>query len=73
MLRKVSVCASIEYQYIVELDDDFDVTNTDNLCFKAEAEDPYFHDLAKVLSAYGAKGYADTVSIVDDDTGEILY
>ena len=73
MSRTVSVCASIEYRYLVTLDDDFDTTNTDNLCLKVDAEDPYFHDLAKLLRDKGADYYAETASIVDNDTGEVLY
>ena len=73
MSRTVSVCASIEYRYLVTLDDDFDVTDPDNLCIKVEDEDPYLHDVAKALRDNGADCYAETVSIIDDDTGEVLY
>lgn len=72
-MRRVSVRATIEYDYIVELDDDFDATNTDNLCVEVDAKDPYYHDLAKTLHELGADYYAETVSIIDDDTGEVLY
>lgn len=72
-MRRVSVCASIEYRYIVELDDDFDAMNTDNLCAEVDTEDPYSHDLMKILRERGADCYAETVSIIDDDTGEVLY
>jgi hypothetical protein len=73
MSRKVSVCATIEYRYTVELDDDFDATNTDNLRIEVETEDPCCQDLMKVLRELDVDCYAETVSIIDDDTGEVLY
>lgn len=73
MSRTVSVCASIQYRYLVTLDDDFDVTDTDSLCIEVDTEDPYCHDLMTILENKDADCYAETVSIIDDDTGEVLY
>lgn len=73
MSRTVSVCASIEYSYLVTLDDDFDVTNIESLCIETDMKDPCFNGLMKVLHDKAVNWSAETASIVDDDTGEVLY
>jgi hypothetical protein len=65
---KVSVCARVTYNYEVEIPE----MVTDLPCY-ADSADPVYFNICKMLAAKGLNYEGDIVSIVDEDTDEVLY
>lgn len=69
---KVSVCAQITYSYKVDLSEEAsnDYIQAMSIC---DAEDPAYKDLCKVLSKYHLNFDGEIISIMDDETDEVIY
>lgn len=65
---KVSVCAQVTYYYEVEVPE----TVTDIECF-CDSADPVYPRFVKALVNEGLNYNAEILSIVDDDTEEVIY
>ena len=65
----VNVRAQIIYDYVVDVPDNYDI----DLDIYCEAEDPVYSDLCKTLEKDHLTYDASTISIVNYDTGELLY
>lgn len=77
-MKKLRVLSNITYSYITEVEDD--VTNNLSTLFDAcdKTEMQIYEPLADICYDAWRKGLiddwdGDTISIVDDETGEILY
>lgn len=64
---KISVCARVTYNYEVEVPDEVDVESA------ADSADPVFPYFVMLLMNKGLKYDGEIVSIVDEDTEEVLY
>lgn len=64
---KVSVCAQVTYSYEVEIPDGVDLE-----CY-ADSADPVYPRFVKALVNEGLNYEAKIVSIVDENTEEVLY
>lgn len=77
-MKTVTVCVNITYNYTLTLNDDV-IENTDNLVSACDDEDPIYYDAVdKCLRSNWLLGTinswdGDLVSIVDTETGEILW
>ena len=70
---KASVCCVIQYSYEVDLPDTLDTDDTSDLLNYVDTEDPVYRDLCGVLEEAHLRYQGDTVSIVAEDTDEVLY
>jgi len=70
---KASVCCVIQYSYEVDLPDTLDTDDTSDLLNYVDTEDPVYRDLCGVLGEAHLNYQGDTVSIVAEDTDEVLY
>lgn len=64
---KVSVCARVTYNYEVEIPDGVDLE-----CY-ADSADPVYPRFVKALVNEGLNYEGEIISIVDEDTEEVLY
>lgn len=70
---KVSVCCVIQYSYEVDLPETLNTEETCDLLNYVDTEDPVYRDLCGVLGEAYLNYQGDTVSIVAEDTDEVLY
>ena len=70
---KASVCCVIQYSYEVDLPDTLNTDDTCDLLNYVDTEDPVYRDLCGVLEEAHLNYQGDTVSIVAEDTDEVLY
>ena len=70
---KVSVCCVIQYSYEVDLPETLNIEETCDLLNYVDTEDPVYRDLCGVLGEAHLNYQGDTVSIVAEDTDEVLY
>lgn len=64
---KVSVCARVTYNYEVEIPDGVDLE-----CY-ADSADPVYPRFVKALVNEGLNYEGEIISIVNEDTEEVLY
>ena len=64
---RVSVCARVTYNYEVEIPDGVDLE-----CF-ADSADPVYPRFVMALANEGLNYEGEIVSIIDNDTEEVLY
>ena len=69
-MRKVSVNCSLTYAVILEVPEDLQGTELMTHC---DIEDPAFPELCKTVAKFTHSFDGAIISIVDDDTGEVLY
>lgn len=67
---KVSVAVAVYYNYETEIPDD--ATRKD-LSWMCDLQDPVYQNIIKVLREAELDYDADTISIVREDTNEIIY
>lgn len=70
---KASVCCVIQYSYEVDLPETLDTDETCDLLNYVDTEDPVYRDLCGVLEETHLNYQGDTVSIVAENTDEVLY
>lgn len=64
---KVSVCARVTYSYEAEIPDGVDIESA------ADSADPVYPRFVTALMNEGLKYDGEIVSIIDEDTEEVLY
>ena len=64
---KVSVNAQINYHYEVEVPENVDL---ESYC---DTADPVYFALCKIMATHGLRWDGSIVSIINDETGKILY
>ena len=72
-MRKVRVNCTVSYAYDVELPDDVDVIDDEAIIIAVDGPDPVYNEISKVLRAAKLEYNGMIDSVVDNDTGEILY
>ena len=71
----ITTCVQITYNYSVEVPEEIDGEKIDgeDAMFLADAEDPVYSDLCKVLHRAGVNYSGETISVINDDTGEVIW
>lgn len=70
---KVSVCATITYQYEVEIPEDLNEESRETIAAYCDDKDPVFSDLCKVLSKNHLNFDGEIISVVDEDSDEVIW
>ena len=70
---KVSVCATITYQYEVEIPEDLNEESRETITAYCDGEDPVFSDLCKVLFKNHLDFDGEIISVVDEDSDEVIW
>lgn len=71
---KVSVCATVTYQYEVEIPEELDDADNVTIAAYCDGEDPVFSDLCKVFSKNGGVSFdGEVISIVDTESDDIIW
>ena len=68
---KISVCANLAYDFSAEIPDD--VKTPEDALAEADFADPVFQELCKVLNKYNVTFDSNIVSVIREDTDEMLY
>ena len=68
---RVSVCACLAYDFVTEIPDD--VKTPEDALAEADFADPAFQDICKILDSHNLGFDANIVSVVREDTDEVLY
>lgn len=73
---KVSVNVQINYDYSVDIPEEWDgerVESTDDIIFLADCDDPVYSDLCKILHRAGLNYIGNTVSVINEETEEVIW
>ena len=70
---KVSVCATITYQYEVEIPEELNNESNGTIAAYCDGEDPVFSDLTKVLVKNSLYYDGEIISVVNTDSDEIVW
>ena len=70
---KVSVCVDVHYIYEVDVAFDPDLEDETDLLNYVDVEDPVYRELCGVLGEAHLNYEGETTSIINDETGEVLY
>ena len=70
---KVSVCATITYQYELEIPEEVNNKDIENIADYCNNEDPVFSDLCKILSKNHLNFDSELISIVNDESDEVIW
>lgn len=72
---KISVSVSLNYSYLVDIPEEIDgiAVDRDDILFLADCEDPVFDNLCKVLEKADVDFSTETNSIVNEETGEMVW
>lgn len=77
-MKKVTVCGTINYSYTAEVEDEL-VNSSNELVSACDEVDPVYYNVIDnyIMPLYRTKQVTDwggdIVSIIDDETGKILY
>ena len=71
----VTTCVQITYNYSVEIPEEIDGKKVDeeDVMFLTDTDDPVYSDLCKVLYRAGVNYSGETISVINDDTGEVIW
>jgi hypothetical protein len=70
---KVNVSSQLTYLYEVEIPDDEEFKQENNLLDYVDSKDPVFNDLCRIVNRADLIYEARDISIINDETEEILY
>lgn len=70
---KVSVCATVTYQYEVEIPEELNDVDKITITAYCDGEDPVFSDLCKVLSKNHLNFDGEIISVVDENSDEVIW
>ena len=71
---KVNVCVNVSYCYEVELPDNINPEDHQyDLDIYVDADDPVYDEITKVLHKHGIDFEGEIESIIDAETGKLLY
>lgn len=70
---KVSVCQTLYYQYEVDVPDDVVALGNKEIAGYADVEDPYFSDVWDAIDGYNGNYTVQLTSVVNDETGEVIW
>lgn len=72
-MKTVNVRARVTYDYQVEIpDDEKECAMTDIACY-CDGSDPVYSDMCKLMANTGIQWEGEILSIVDENTGELLW
>ena len=67
-MRKVSVGCQVFYTFDIEIPE-----NEDDIIGYVDVNDPVYQEMTKVLSKKHLNFEGEIISIIDENTGEVLY
>ena len=70
---KVSVCATITYQYEVEVPEELKDESGMPITAYCDDKDPVFFDLCKILSKNHLNFDGEIISVVDENSDDIIW
>lgn len=72
---KISVNVQLNYNYSVEIPEEIDGERVtiDDVLFVVDSDDPVYSDLCKVLRDNRLDYMGETVSLIDEATGEVIW
>lgn len=72
-MRTVRVNCSVSYAYEVELPDDVDLNDDESIIIAVDGPDPVYNAISNVIRAAKLEYNGMIDSVVDNNSGEILY
>ena len=72
---KISVNVQLNYNYSVEIPEEIDGERVtiDDVLFVVDSDDPVYSDLCKVLRDNRLDYMGETISLIDEETGETIW